>query len=161
MNLYWKIRRFYWKKKPDIRKDKSFFKLCLSDAKYEFRLFFFEAIGKIQNQWIRCYRKISESLSATYWNLHKTIGKPWSFGPLKRITVYAGWRVIGFLREFGVRTFWKMRRQLDAASAQSIKMYWKVKSSVVFYPFKKAYWFLYYQMQKRVLPVNKRKINKN
>lgn len=147
VNLYWKIRRYYWGKKPEIRKVKTAIKFYISIAKHELHTFFINTTAKKRNQ-LKCF--LGTIRTALLWNLQISI-----------VVKKGRRRVVWFLREFGGRLFWNMRRKLDAACAKSIKMYWKVKNSVAFYPLVKAYWFLYYQLQKRALPPNNKKTNKN
>ncbi len=135
VNYYWKLRRYYWKYKFAIRKP-----MILT---FEYML----------------------SVKLLYWKARKAydIGRLFLirlFWKIKGALNYVSGYCVGYIRHFSVTGYWKIRHF-------SVIGYWKLRRLInrlaelrptkFFYPFKKTYWFLSYQVQKRLFPIFRKK----
>ena len=77
-----------------------------------------------------------------------------SLWKLKAVLNYVTGYSLGYCRHFAVRGYWKFRRNADYLNEAGPGILLQMrKTKIIFHPFKKAYWFLSYQAQKRIFSI--------
>ncbi len=159
INFYWSLRRSYWRIKLQIRNVSYFLNQKYQAARLQLERF----NGTLRSLLIYIYWKFYGFFTSIYWKFHGFFPSVYwkTIEPLRVFIIRLIWKFkssIGYIKGAGINFYWTFRRSYNSISATVVHGYWAVKNSVLFYPFRKTYWFFYYQIQTRVKPFFNKKV---
>lgn len=189
INIYWKIRRLYWKNKTRILK----LYFLVKDRPSTFKNILQEQSNRVYGNFLRHFNRAMNSPNRIvgflvqiygegsdkvgdiygffvkfYWSCRRKIGIISGFfvqlywkwsGKIRFIWGFLVGKTLGYVRQISVDSYWSLKRGYDKLLARYTEGYWQIKKSKFIYPISKSYWFLKYQAQSKILPFFKKRNN--
>lgn len=159
--IVWKLRHIYWNIEHlvtfGVPKVFSYF-FGIIRVKF-IKLFwviysFIANIGIfIQNTPGKIYKRFVES----YWAFRKILSALFN---LANVAYWQIRKILSYLKNLIVQLFWRSRIIISSLFNFCIQSYWSIRSSKYLRPFFKAYWFISFQLNKRIVSLFKRKKSK-